>query len=261
MTTRPAAVAGMFYPAPAHELQTLVNTLLQSGQPQAVKKSAPKVLVVPHAGYIYSGSTAASAYNLLKPYADQIRRVVLLGPAHRVALRGMALPSNDHFETPLGKIRLDTNAINRLKQLPAIDIFDAAHTLEHSLEVQLPFLQTVLSDFTLIPIVVGDTTPEEVKTVINDCWQDDTLFVISTDLSHFLNYNSACTVDNNTINHILAFDNHLHGEQACGCRPLNGMLLTAKEKKLQIDFIGYCNSGDTAGDKERVVGYAAFSLY
>jgi len=261
--TRPAAVAGMFYPAPKPELQALVDDLLTSNKPQdeLLNTGVPKVLIVPHAGYIYSGSTAAQAYNLLKEHSHQIKRIVLLGPSHRVALRGMALPSHDAFSTPLGTIQLDQSTINQLQELPHVGVSDAAHLQEHSLEVHLPFLQTVLNDFTLVPVVVGDTPPETVKTLLDHCFSNDTLIVISTDLSHFLPYQTACSVDNDTVQQILSYDSHLAGDQACGCRPLNGLLLAAREKKLDINLIHYCNSGDTAGDKNSVVGYASFSLY
>ncbi len=263
MNTRPAAVAGMFYPAAADELQTLVNQLLADNKPKEslTRHIAPRVLIVPHAGYIYSGGIAAQAYNLLSTHTATIKRVMLLGPSHRVALHGMALPSCDAFETPLGPIKLDTETITKLKLLPEVNTVDAAHAQEHSLEVQLPFLQTVLTHFSLIPVVVGDTSPEAVKALINSCWHEDTLIVISSDLSHFLPYSTATTVDKETLQHILSYDSHLAGEQACGCRPLNGLLLAATEKDLDISLINYCNSGDTAGDKNSVVGYATFSLY
>lgn len=263
MNIRSAAVAGMFYPASTSELQTLVNELLAKNNIANIDNNPahPKALIVPHAGYIYSGGIAAQAYNLLKKHTATIKRIVLLGPSHRVALHGMALPSHDAFATPLGNIYLDTAMIEQLQQLPMVNIFDAAHKQEHSLEVQLPFLQTVLPDALLIPIVVGDTPSTAVKTLIEHCWRDDTLIVISTDLSHFSSYNTACSVDHDTVQRILSYNYHLTGDQACGCQPLNGLLLTAIEKQLEIHLINYCNSGDTAGDKNRVVGYAAFSLY
>ncbi|PKO34863.1 MAG: TIGR00296 family protein [Betaproteobacteria bacterium HGW-Betaproteobacteria-7] len=259
LDTRPPAVAGMFYPSAAATLRATVDELLANAP--AVTMAQPKAIIAPHAGYIYSGPTAARIYAALAPWRGSIRRVVLLGPTHRLAVRGLALPSVRAFATPLGAIPLDTAAMAQLDELPQIGRNDAAHALEHSLEVHLPFLQRALDTFTLIPLAVGNAEPEAVAEVLDQLWGgDETLLVISSDLSHFLPYATAQQVDSNTCQHILALDTHIHPEQACGAYPINGLLLAAQRRGLQAQLIDLCNSGDTAGDRERVVGYAAFAF-
>jgi AmmeMemoRadiSam system protein B len=259
LNTRPPAVAGTFYPGDPATLSATVDQLLaDAGSPPGLQ---PKALIVPHAGYVYSGSTAATAYATLAPWARTIRRVVLLGPTHRVAVAGIALPEADVFSTPLGPIRLDAQAIAGIADLPQIVFSDHVHAFEHSLEVHLPFLQRVLNHFTLVPLAVGHAAPEAVAEVLDKLWDGpETLIVISSDLSHFLPYGTAQQVDGNTCRHILQFDTHIHPEQACGAYPINGLLLAARRRKLKPTLLGMCNSGDTAGDKARVVGYAAFSF-
>jgi AmmeMemoRadiSam system protein B len=260
LETRPPAVAGMFYPSAPATLQSTVDELLAAAPAVAMKQ--PKAIIAPHAGYIYSGPTAARIYAALAPWRQTIRRVVLLGPTHRVAVRGLALPSCQAFATPLGRIPLDSAGMARLDELPQIRRNDAAHALEHSLEVHLPFLQRTLDAFTLIPLAVGDTDPEAVAEVLDRLWGgDETLLVISSDLSHFLPYATAQQVDGNTCQHILALDAHIDPEQACGAYPINGLLLAARQRGLQAQLIDCCNSGDTAGDRDRVVGYAAFAFH
>lgn len=260
LTTRPPAVAGMFYPGNPATLAATVDHLLDDAP--AVAMTQPKALIVPHAGYIYSGATAAQAYAALKPWHAVIRRVVLLGPTHRVAVNGLALPKADVFATPLGDIRLDQAAIARLTGLPQIIVSDQVHAQEHSLEVHLPFLQRVLDDFSLLPLAVGHAEPEAVAEVLDLLWGGpETLLVISSDLSHFLPYASANQVDRDTCQHILQLDTHIRPEQACGAYPVNGLLLAARQRGLTPQFLQRCNSGDTAGDKQRVVGYAAFAFH
>jgi hypothetical protein len=221
----------------------------------------PKAIIVPHAGYIYSGPIAASAYALLRSSSDRIKRVVLLGPAHRVWVNGIALPGVDFFDTPLGRIRIDADAVRQLAVLPFVQCNPATHAMEHSLEVHLPFLQTVLGDFSLIPLVVGGATPEQVAQVLETLWGgDETLIVVSSDLSHYQPYAVARATDQVTTQAILDLDNHLVGDQACGAFPVNGLLLTARRKGLQPHLLDLRNSGDTAGDKQRVVGYAAIAF-
>jgi AmmeMemoRadiSam system protein B len=258
----------MFYPGQAEPLHTEVCHYLNTGRHTPASKQArrPKALIAPHAGHVYSGPVAASAYKLLFPFRQQIRRVLLLGPSHRVPLYGMALPTQDYFATPLGDIPLDTPTIARLATLPGVQFLDAAHAVEHSLEVHLPFLQEVLPDFSLIPIVVGDCAPEQVAALIQQLWDDDsTLILISSDLSHFLDYQHARQIDRHTADRIVRLETNLHGEEACGCRPLNGLLQLAREKKLDCECLDLRNSYDTAGDrggdKNRVVGYGSFALY
>jgi AmmeMemoRadiSam system protein B/AmmeMemoRadiSam system protein A len=221
-----------------------------------------KAIIVPHAGYVYSGDTAGQAYARLIPLAARIRRVVLLGPCHRVSVRGMAVPSVSAFATPLGTIPVDRMAIDALADLPQIIASDAAHAQEHSLEVQLPFLQTVLGRFELVPLAVGQTGATEVAQVLERLWGGpETLIVISSDLSHFHTYREAQAIDGATAEHILALDQLTSFEQACGALPINGLLAVARKRGLRIERLAQCNSGDTAGDKSRVVGYASFALY
>lgn len=257
--TRPPAVAGMFYPAAPQLLAATIDQLL-AAVPATTMPQA-KALIVPHAGYIYSGSTAATAYAVLAPWRSTIRRVVLLGPTHRVAVNGLALPETRAFATPLGDIPLDTEAMAQLARLPQIVFSDQAHAQEHSLEVHLPFLQRLLDSFTLVPLAVGHAEPEAVAEVLELLWGGpETLIVISSDLSHFLTYAAANQVDGDTCRHILEFDTHIRPEQACGAFPVNGLLLAASQRGLSAQLIHRCNSGDTAGDKQRVVGYAAFAF-
>ncbi|UCV30112.1 AmmeMemoRadiSam system protein B [Ferribacterium limneticum] len=259
INTRPPAVAGTFYPGDPDALSATVDHFLAEASPQSGLQ--PKALIVPHAGYIYSGSTAATAYATLKPWAQTIRRVILLGPTHRVAVEGIALPEVEAFSTPLGSIQLDARAIASIAGLPQIVFSNHVHAFEHSLEVHLPFLQRVLEPFTLVPLAVGDAPPEAVAEVLDLLWGGpETLIVVSSDLSHFLPYGTAQQVDANTCRHILQFDTHIHPEQACGAFPINGLLLAARGRGLTPKLLGLCNSGDTAGDKNRVVGYAAFSF-
>ncbi|PKO92393.1 MAG: AmmeMemoRadiSam system protein B [Betaproteobacteria bacterium HGW-Betaproteobacteria-10] len=258
--SRPPAVAGMFYPGAPAELAANVDQLLAAAA--ITETLQPKALIVPHAGYIYSGSTAAMAYAMLAPWRASIRRVILLGPTHRVAVDGLALPKSEAFATPLGTVPLDKPAIAQLADLPQIVFSDHVHAAEHSLEVHLPFLQRTLDDFTLVPLAVGNASPQDVAEVLDRLWGDAaTLIVISSDLSHFLTYASANQVDRETCQRILQLDTHIHPEQACGAYPINGLLLAAGQRHLAPQLIYHCNSGDTAGDKQRVVGYAAFAFY
>lgn len=258
--SRPPAVAGMFYPGAPEALAASVDQLLAAAA--ITQTPQPKALIVPHAGYIYSGATAAMAYALLAPWRSTIRRVILLGPTHRVAVDGLAVPKTEAFATPLGTVRLDKAAIAEIADLPQIVFSDHVHAEEHSLEVHLPFLQRQLDDFTLVPLAVGHASPQAIAEVLDRLWGGpETLIVISSDLSHFLTYASANQVDRNTCQHILQLDINIHPEQACGAYPINGLLLTARQRGLAPQLIYHCNSGDTAGDKQRVVGYAAFAFY
>ena len=258
---RAPAVAGTFYPADAAQLQRELRALL-SAVPATIEKPAPKALIVPHAGYMYSGPIAAQAYARLASVAGRIKRVVLLGPAHRVAVRGLALPDVLRLATPLGEVALDQDAIRTLDGLPQVVISNPTHALEHSLEVQLPFLQTVLGEFQLVPLVVGHATAEDVAEVLERLWGGpETLIVISSDLSHFLPYDIGRQVDAESVRHILHLDANLNHEQACGATPVNGLLTLARRMGLRAELLDVRNSGDTAGDKSRVVGYASVAFY
>lgn len=254
---REAAVAGSFYPGEAGQLDQTVNSLLDAAR---VKRGPiPKALIAPHAGYVYSGSIAAAAYARLQPYRDQYRRVVLLGPGHHIAVRGFALPGADIFRTPLGDVTLDKAAIASLVS-PNAQVFDRAHVFEHSLEVQLPFLQAVLGDFMLVPIVVGQATHEEVADLLDRLWNGpETLMVVSSDLSHYLGYEQARGMDGRTREAIETLDPaRIHHDSACGATPIGGLLLAAQRHALQVSTVDLRNSGDTTGDTERVVGYGAW---
>ena len=247
----------MFYPADAAVLQHEVDALLAAAEPVA---TIPKAIVVPHAGYIYSGAVAASAYKAVERAAGEIRRVVLLGPSHRVAISGLALPASDCFTTPLGEIRIDSQAVELLRDLPQVRIFDDAHILEHSLEVQLPFLQRVLEQFTLVPLVVGDASAAEVAEVLERLWNGpETLIVISSDLSHYHDYSTAQRLDRATCQAIETLQPEQIGyHDACGRNPLVGLLLTARRHGLKATTLDLRNSGDTAGPRDQVVGYGAW---
>jgi AmmeMemoRadiSam system protein B len=221
----------------------------------------PKAVIVPHAGYVYSGAIAASAYARLAPGGSAIRRVVLLGPTHRVAVRGLAVPTVRAFATPLGTVELDHPAVLAALALPQVVRSDAAHALEHSLEVQLPFLQAVLSNFAIVPFAVGDASPREVAEVIELLWGGpETLFVVSSDLSHYHRYADARAIDRATADAIERLAPQLEHEQACGATPINGLLLAAQRHALRPELLDLRNSGDTAGDPSRVVGYASFAF-
>ena len=257
---RQAAVAGTFYPADPAVLQKTVDELLaDAGAPQ--RKTAPKALIAPHAGYVYSGPVAASVYRELSGHAAGITRVVLLGPSHRVAFKGIAASSAAFYQTPLGKIPIDHEAVQKVLSTPNVGFLDQAHAQEHSLEVHLPFLQRQLGEFTLVPLVVGEASPADVARVLDALWLGpETLVVISTDLSHFHAYSDAQHIDAQTVHKIRNLDATLKGEEACGCRPVNGLLTLARQRGYRVAEVDVRNSGDTAGDPSRVVGYGAFIL-
>jgi AmmeMemoRadiSam system protein B len=257
--TRPAAVAGAFYPGDASALATEVARCLGEVPPAADARFPPKAIIAPHAGYPYSGPVAASAYARVAPLRGTVTRVVLAGPAHRVYVRGAAVPGTGAFETPLGPIRLDEEALAVLRRLPFVETSDRAHAQEHALEVHLPFLQAVLGEFTLVPLVVGDATLDEMATLLDAVWGgDETLVVVSSDLSHFLPYAAARERDRRTAEAILALSPRLDGEDACGAAPVNGLLQAARRRAMAVELVDLRNSGDTAGGRSQVVGYGAF---
>jgi AmmeMemoRadiSam system protein B/AmmeMemoRadiSam system protein A len=250
----------MFYAARPASLKQDVVELLARPEGAALER-APKALIVPHAGYIYSGPIAASAYAQLAPLRDRYRRVVLLGPAHHVMLRGLALPTSDRFRTPFGEVSLDVEVMRQLDASPHVSRNDDAHEPEHSLEVQLPFLQQVLGDFQLVPLVVGEASAAQVADVLDLAWGgDETLLVISSDLSHYLPDEVARRVDADTVAAILQLNHHIGHRQACGATPINGLLLAAQRHGLKPVVLDVRNSSQTAGDADRVVGYAAFAF-
>jgi AmmeMemoRadiSam system protein B len=249
----------MFYPSDRHELHGVVTRLLGTA---ADAGPIPKAIIAPHAGYIYSGPIAASAYRRLAGARERIRRVVLMGPSHRVAFRGIAIPSTLGFATPLGEVRLDRASLDALNDLPFVHVQDEAHALEHSLEVQLPFLQETLETFVLMPLVVGDADPEEIAIVLDRLWGgEETLIVISSDLSHYHDYATAQRMDRATSQAIETLrPQGIAFEDACGRLPVSGLLLAARRHGLRAETIDLRNSGDTAGAKDRVVGYGAYAV-
>ncbi len=259
-SVRYPAVAGMFYPDDPVSLDEMVRAYLDASTTEG---PVPKAIIAPHAGYVYSGPVAASAYRLLKPAKGVIKRVVLLGPAHRVPFQGLAVPSVDFFVTPLGSVAIDKQAIEKIADFPWVTISDTPHEPEHSLEVHLPFLQEVLENFRVVPIVVGDATPEEVAAVLERLWGGpETLIVISSDLSHYFDYTTARKMDTATSQAIESLDpNALTFESACGRIPVAGLLLAAKKHGLNAETVDLRNSGDTAGPKDQVVGYGAYVFY
>ena len=258
---RPAVVAGSFYPGDPSVLAAEVAAYLAEAAPGPAQSHAPKAIIAPHAGYMYSGAIAASIYARLAPLRGIVRRVVLAGPAHRVYVKGAAIPAAEAFASPLGAVPLDLPALSRLRELDFVEVSDAAHALEHSLEVHLPFLQSVLEEFALVPIVVGDASPREMATLFGQLWGgDETLIVVSSDLSHYLPYDSARDRDRDTARAIVHLEARLVGEEACGAAPINGLLRAARERGLRAEMVDLRNSGDTAGGLDRVVGYGAFAF-
>ncbi len=255
---REPAVAGTFYPANPEELHAMIAGFL--GEVVEAREAVPKAVIAPHAGYIYSGPVAASAYARLAPARETIRRVVLLGPSHRVPFRGLAVSSAEVFVTPLGSVAVDRAAVEEIAAFPQVQVLDQAHALEHSLEVHLPFLQDVLSDFAVVPIVVGDSSPEEVAEVLDKLWGgEETLIVVSSDLSHYHDYASARKLDAATSRAIEQLDPNAIGyEDACGRNPVNGLLTVARRRGLHASTIDLRSSGDTAGPRDQVVGYGAY---
>ncbi|MFN8196339.1 MAG: AmmeMemoRadiSam system protein B [Nocardioidaceae bacterium] len=261
MTVRPPAVAGSFYPGQPSELTRTVGQLLDEAR-SSVEPAAgsPKALLLPHAGYVYSGPTAALGYALLERARPTVRRVVLLGPTHRVAVAGLALPDADAFETPLGQVAVE-RVLPEALGLPQLLVSAAVHAHEHSLEVHVPFLQTVLDDPVLVPLAVGTVGAAEVADVLDALWGGpETVVVVSSDLSHYLPYDDAEAVDCATVDQVLRLDATLSHEQACGATPVNGLLVAARRRGMKPVLLGRCSSGDTAGDRRRVVGYAAIAF-
>jgi AmmeMemoRadiSam system protein B len=254
---RKPAVAGLFYPSAPATLKTQIDEFLAQARPEG---GVPKAIIAPHAGYVYSGPIAASAYARLLPARGTVRRVVLLGPAHRVPFRGLAAANASHFETPLGRIPVDEEALATIADLPQLVRLDEAHAQEHSLEVHLPFLQAVLGEFRLVPLAVGEASAAEVGEVLERLWGGpETLVVVSSDLSHYYDYDTAVELDRATSTAIEALRyEDLDWESACGRVPVSGLLHVARKRGLAAHTIDLRNSGDTAGTRDRVVGYGAY---
>jgi AmmeMemoRadiSam system protein B len=260
--TRPAAVAGSFYPGDASALAAEVTSYLAAAPAPLEGRRAPKAIIAPHAGYMYSGPVAACAYARIAPLAGIVERVVLAGPAHRVYVSGVALPAAREFATPLGTVALDPDAVRIASEFAFVEVSDRAHALEHSLEVHLPFLQAALGVFRLVPLVVGDASPDDVAALLEALWGgEETLVVVSSDLSHYLPYDSARRRDGGTARAILDLEASLVPEDACGAAPINGLLALARRRGLEAELVDLRNSGDTAGSRDRVVGYGAFAFH
>jgi AmmeMemoRadiSam system protein B len=265
-TVRPPAVAGTFYPDDPGKLSGMVEGFLRDGAPGngegPPKASVPKAVIAPHAGYVYSGPIAGSAFRAIAALAETIERVVLLGPAHFLPIRGLALPGHSSFATPLGTVRIEPEGAQASLRLPQVRLIPEAHTREHSLEVELPFLQSLLGEFVLVPLAVGDASGEEVAEVLDRLWGGpETLIVISSDLSHYLPYEAARRADRATADEILALGGPLDPRQACGAVPINGLLEAARGRGLVPELLDLRNSADTAGEPSRVVGYGAFVFH
>lgn len=261
-SVRPAAVAGLFYPADPVQLTARIEALLDGPRNTApIEACEPlRALIVPHAGEVYCGPIAAHAYRELS-IAHTPQRLVLLGPSHYVTFRGLAIPSAAAFATPLGIVEIDRGALRELRDLPGVLLSDAAHGPEHSLEVQLPFLQRLAAGVPVVPLVTGEASAAEVEAVIDALWDERTLIVVSSDLSHYHAYEAARALDARTARAIVAGREDLSGAQACGCVALNGLARAARKRGLTPRLLDLRNSGDTAGDRQRVVGYGAFALY
>jgi len=257
---RKPAVAGLFYPSEPAELREAIKVYLKMAKGSG---PVPKAVIVPHAGYIYSGPIAASAYVLVRQGKNIIHRVVLMGAAHRLGFSGLAAPTFQVFQTPLGAVPIDLPSIQKISEFPQVQILDEAHEQEHSLEVQLPFLQIVLNDFQIIPLVVGDCSPDEVADVLDHLWgKKETLIVVSSDLSHYLDDESAKRIDTETSKAIekLHFEG-IETSQACGAYPMKGLLAASKRHRMKAKALDVRNSGDTAGPPDRVVGYGAYAFW
>ncbi len=256
---RPAAVAGYFYPDDPDEIKTMISEYMDQARHTDIRS---KAIIAPHAGYIYSGPIAANAYSTIEPLKDHIKRVILLGPAHRVYVNGMALSTADYFASPLGIVPIDKTLQEEALTFNNVVEFDQAHAKEHSLEVHLPFLQVLLNDFSLLPVLVGDADANEVANLLDHLWQDEeTLIIVSSDLSHFHDYNTAKQIDQATTQAIETFEiDRIGPKQACGSFPVNGLLNLAESRSLKVQTLDVRNSGDTAGSKDQVVGYGSYAI-
>lgn len=264
-SVRPPAVAGSFYPRDPTELKSMVEGFLRQAPapaPADTDGPIPKAVIAPHAGYVYSGPIAGSAFRRLASAAGTIERVILIGPAHFVPIRGLALPGHPRFATPLGEIAIQPEGAQAALRLPQVRVIPEAHAREHSLEVELPFLQVLFGDFYLLPLVAGEASGEEVADVLERLWGGpETVIVISSDLSHYLPHEAAQRADRATADEILALGGPLHSRQACGAVPVNGLLEVARRRGLVPELLDLRSSADTAGDPSRVVGYGAFAFH
>jgi AmmeMemoRadiSam system protein B len=257
---RKAAVAGTFYPGTREELDRVLDALLAEAALRCPTADAcPKAIVAPHAGYVYSGPVAASAFARFAPFASAIERVVVIGPAHRVHVEGVVSPGAAKLETPLGTLEVDVAALSRAPDVAA----DArAHAREHSVEVELPFVQKVAPRAKVVPLAVGHARADDVARTLEALWGGpETVVVVSSDLSHYLPYEMGQELDRATVARILSFDARISGEEACGAAGINGLLRVAQAKHMRAELVDLRSSGDTAGTRDEVVGYGAFAFY
>ncbi|MGB5413566.1 MAG: AmmeMemoRadiSam system protein B [Polyangiales bacterium] len=262
-TVRPAAVAGSFYPAEARALGSMIGEYLDAARgASAAPDPWPKALIVPHAGLMYSGPVAATAFVRVEAARELVSRVVLIGPSHHVPFAGLAVPSSSAFDTPLGAVSIDDTARLQILHFPFVDVLDDAHHWEHSLEVQLPFLQEVLGAFAALPIVVGGASPTEVDQVLETLWGgEETLIVVSSDLSHYLDYDTARSKDAATASAIESLEfARIASQDACGHIGIQGLLIAARRHRLVARTLDLRSSADTAGGRDEVVGYGAWEL-
>ncbi len=259
MDIRAPVVAGMFYPGTERELRHAVDGYM--AEATSALERRPQALIVPHAGYQYSGPVAANAYATLLPWVNQITRVAVLAPSHRVPFRGMAINSAGGFRTPLGTVKVERDTVDAVEKLPGVSTLDAAFAQEHAMEVQLPFLQSILPDFTLVPLIVGDADNKDVTRVIEYLADDGLLIVVSSDLSHYHDYLTCRLRDRDTTVEI----ERLHADaigpyDACGAYPIRGLLTVAAKHGWRAKTLDLRNSGDTSGNKSQVVGYGAYAF-
>lgn len=258
---RPAAVAGMFYPGSAAQLRPQVESYLAEAMQRGSGHYSPKAVIAPHAGYVYSGPVAGSAFACFEAEAEAIRKIILIGPAHRLPVNGLALPGQTAFETPLGAVPVDQDMVELISALPQVSINRAAHAPEHCLEVELPFLQVVLGEFSVVPLLVSAVSAAEVTEVLDCLWGgSETRIVVSSDLSHYLSYEAAREIDRETAQQVLELQEPVEEHCACGARAINGLLAVARRRQMTSRLLDLRNSGDTAGDRLRVVGYGSFGF-
>ena len=260
MKNKKADVAGLFYPAEPKELREMIEVFISNAK---VAQNLTRAIIAPHAGYVYSGPIAGSAYRALYSSKETIKNVVIMSPSHNISFDGVATHSADSFSTPLGDLHVNKEIKETISNLPFVKELDNAFIREHALEVHLPFIQHTLPQAKIVPLIVGHTYPEEIQMLLETLWPDPTnAFVISSDLSHFLSYVQAQKIDSLTAKQIeKLLYKEIHHEQCCGFFPLRGLLKFAKEHGLKITALDLRNSADTAGDKGRVVGYGSFIVH
>ena len=257
---RPAAVAGLFYPGLAAELDSMARQFVSDSEFDEPTYS-PKAIIAPHAGFIYSGPIAGSAFRCFAAAATTIRRIVLIGPAHRLPVQGLALPGQVAFETALGTVPVDEELVESIADMPQVSINTAAHAPEHCLEVELPFLQIVLESFSILPLLVSRIDAEQLAEVLERLWGGpETRFVISSDLSHYLSYDAAQETDRESARRVVDLEPPIAEQRACGAVAINGLLAAARRHHLAPRLLDLRNSGDTAGDRRQVVGYGSFGF-